>query len=401
VTILVAIAALFAQAGIRDTMTGRPVSGVRLVLPAEYVALSPLHRTLDLICLLSVPQHVALLLSVAVLYAASRAFTEGSAHGRRLRREAVAAVTLLSGIAVIYAIAIAGPRPMAALAVDAAELVRVDFHSHTNVSGDARRSFDPMRNRKWHESAGYDVAYVTDHRRFRGARAAAAVNPRRAGDGFVALMGFEGRIGGVDVVVPGMTPADSSMIGVRQRLHLDTLASGREPVVIATIPVRNVERIDTIAAIDSAFVRAVEYVDGAPRGLLQQQREGLRLRAIAKQHLLLLVAGSNNHGWARTAVAWNVLRVPGWRLLSPDAVGAQIEDVLRWRDSARIQVIERARPWAGTSPLRLSATLPVAMWQMLTTLTPVERLIWIAWAWLIALAILSASRFLTSYRTSR
>lgn len=401
VTILVAVSALFGRAGIRDAVTGQSVNGMRLVLPAEYVVLSPLHRTLDLICLLSVPQHVALLLSVAALFAVWRAFRKGPADIRSLRREAIAAGALLLGAALIYAFAIAGPRPMAALAVDGAELVRVDLHSHTNVSGDARRSFDPMRNREWHQSAGYDMGYVTDHRRFRGGHAATAANPLRAGDGFVALMGFEGRIGGVDVVVPGMTPADSSMIGVRQRLHLDTLASGREPVVIATIPVRNVERIDTIAGIDSAFVRAIEIVDGAPRGLLQQQRDGSRLRAIAEQHRLLLVAGSNNHGWGRTAVAWNVIRVPGWRRLSPDSLGAEIEDVLRRRDSARIQVIERVRPWAGTNPVRLSVTLPVAMWQTLTMLTQDERIVWILWAWLVGLGVLAANRFLISYRISR
>jgi predicted metal-dependent phosphoesterase TrpH len=402
VTILVAVSALFGRAGIRDVMTSQSVNGLRLVLPPEYVALSPLNRTLDLICLLSVPQHVALLLSVAALFAVWRAFRTGSADIRWLRREAVAAAALLLGAALIYAFAIAGPRPMAALAVDEVELVRVDLHSHTNVSGDARRSFDPMRNREWHTSAGYDLAYVTDHRRFRGARMAAAANPLRAGDGFVALMGFEGRIGGVDVVVPGMTPADSSMIGVRQRLHLDTLASGQEPVVIATIPVRNVERIDTIAGIEGAFVRAIEIVDGAPRGLLQQQKEGSRLRAIADQHRLLLVAGSNTHGWGRTAVAWNVIRVPGWRLLSPDSLGALIEDVLRRRDSGRIQVIERVRPWAGTNPVRLSVTLPVAMWQTLTILTQAERIVWILWAWLAGLLTLlrRRSRSDSIYRTS-
>lgn len=368
------------------------------MLPPGYVALSPLNRIFDLICLLSVPQHIALLISVVLLFALWRALRR-SPLLQSLRSEALAASALVVIILLIYGFAIAGPRPMAAIKVDDGEIVRVDFHSHTNASGDARRSFNPLRNREWHRAAGYDVSYVTDHRRFRGARAAVAVNSARAGDGFIALMGFEGRIGGVDVVVPGMTGADSSMIGIRQRLHLDTLTSGREPVVIATIPVRNIERIDTIAGIDSAYVRAVEIADGAPRALLQEQREGDRIREIARNHRLLLVAGSNSHGWGRTAVAWNLVRAPGWRLLSPDSLSAVLEDVLRARDSARIRVIERLRPYAETDPTLLLGTLPVGLWQMLTTLTPAERIAWIVWAWVLALARRSRRYFVISSRT--
>jgi hypothetical protein len=184
-----------------------------------------------------------------------------------------------------------------------------------------------------------------------------------------------------------MTVADSAMIGIRQRLDLDTLASGREPVVIAAIPVRNIERIDSIGSVDTAYVRAVELVDGAPRGLLQEQRYGVRLREIANSHNLLLVGGSNNHGWGRTAVVWNVIRVPGWKLLAPDSVGALLEQVLRSRDRQRLQLIERVRPWAGNQTLRLAATAPDALWASLTTLTPSERLAWDAWAWIIALLV--------------
>lgn len=392
VTLLVALSSVFATAGVRDAITGAPVTDARVHLPTQYVAFSPLHRTLDLICLLSVPQHIALLISTAVVFVIWRARRRRDPASKLVRNEIVAAVTFTGAVALIYLLAIAGPRPMAAFEVTDADVVRVDFHSHTNVSGDARGSFDPAKNRRWHRAAGYDVAYVTDHRRFRGARTAVEANPRFAGQGLVALMGFEGRIGGVDVVVPGMTGADSSMIGVRQRLHLDTLASGREPVVIAAIPVRNLERIDTIAGIDSAYVRAIEIVDGAPRGLLQEQRNGDRIREIARRHNLLLVAGSNNHGWGRTAAAWNLVRIPGWRLLTPDSLGNRIEDVLRRRDPANLRVVERVRPWAGTNPGLLVATLPVAAWQILTTLTPTERIVWIAIAWAVGLAIFIANK---------
>ncbi len=386
-TAVIAASALVAKAAVRDAVYGHPAPGVRFVVPVSYVVFSPLNRAFDLICLLSVPQHIALLAVIAMWIGIWRWLRARSGKPTSFRREALTLSVCIILLAIVYVGAIAGPRPMAAIAVDDADLIRVDFHSHSNVSGDARRSFSPAANREWHRAAGFDVTYITDHRRFRGAQAAAALNPARAGDGFVALSGFEGRFGGVDIIVPGMTVADSAMIGVRQRLDLDTLASGREPVVIAAVPVRNIERIDSIASVDTAYIRAVELVDGAPRGLLEEQRHGGRLRQIANSHNLLLVGGSNNHGWGRTAVVWNVVRVPGWRLLAPDSVGALLEQVLRSRDRERLQVIERVRPWAGNGALRLAATAPDALWVNLTTLTPSERLAWIAWAWIIALLV--------------
>ena len=52
--------ALGRDSGIRDAATGEAVPGVSLILPAGYVALSPLSRALDALSLLSTSQHIAL-----------------------------------------------------------------------------------------------------------------------------------------------------------------------------------------------------------------------------------------------------------------------------------------------------------------------------------------------------
>ena len=44
------------------------------------------------------------------------------------------------------------------------DVLRIDFHSHTQGSKDARRSYSTERNRAWHHAGGYDVAYRADYR---------------------------------------------------------------------------------------------------------------------------------------------------------------------------------------------------------------------------------------------
>ena len=104
---------------------------------------------------------------------------------------------------------------------------------------------------------------------------------------------------------------------------------------------------------------------------------------------LTYVAGSNDHGWGRTAVAWNVMRVPGWRALRPDSVGALIQVRFRAERNHAVQVIERRSP-GGVPRIWLAVTLPAMAANVLRTMSFGERLSWIAWTWaaigLVALA---------------
>src|SRR5262249_50495285 len=81
--------------------------------------------------------------------------------------------------------------PMSSLEVDDPDVVKVDFHSHTSGSWDARSGFSVEDNRAWHRASGYDVAYVTDHHASDAADAAQMGNPDVAGNGTVLLRGLE------------------------------------------------------------------------------------------------------------------------------------------------------------------------------------------------------------------
>lgn len=384
---------------VRDMVTLETVPGARLVHTAAYLTLSPVYDVMDALTLLSVSQLIALVLSLAVLYLAWRSLVWRRAGRPRALRELGLALAALGGFLVFVAVSVLAPRPMVALALDDGAAVKVDVHSHTNASHDGRPDFGARANIAWHRGAGFDAAYITDHKSFDAAREAMRLNPRRAGDGLVTLSGLEFIDNHNHINALGATAADSAWIRVearRQRLGLPAHERGAA-VFIQTIP-ENLEQLPLPDSSNGRGLAGIELSDGAPRGIGQAQRDRALILRIADSLDLALVAGSNNHGWGRTAVAWSVLRIPGWKRMTPAQLGAAIEARIRTERRGAVQVIERRSPDPAGSRLALAATLPAVVWNLLVTLSSAQRVSWILWSWLLAaIALLVAARRKSKY----
>lgn len=376
----VVLGGLARVSSLRDAVTGAPAAGVGLELPVLYVVLSPVSRILDAIGLLSTGQHIAFATAVvgaSVLVGAAR---DRRAGPRGVRRILTPAAIALVALLVVYACVAALPRPMARLVAGGKDLVRVDFHSHTNASPDTRRGFSPERNRAWHRAGGFDAAYISDHRSFIGAEAGQARNPARAGDGTVLLSAYEGRYRGTFEIFLSLTRADSvSLMDRRRHLREGTLRSGRVPSSVVVLPSPLVD-VQAEARDGPPHIVAIEVSDGSPRGLAQSDRDRETIIRRADSLGIALVSGSNNHGWGRVVPAWTLVAVRDWRKLPPDSLGAAIEDAVRTSPGTAVRVVERRRP-TFASPAALALTAPVAAGQMFRTLTIPERLVWLVWIW--------------------
>lgn len=401
---LVGAGALVPAAGVHvlPGAPGVPVPHVALSLPGAYVALSPLARAADALCLLSTAQHVAVLATVVAIAVGLRVTAARRrvwVRGVRIRErrslprafgaECVAAALTLAFLLAAYATAILVPRPMAGLAVADPDLVRVDFHSHTAASHDVPAWITPAWRRAWHAAAGYDLAFVSDHRAIAGASVTAG-NPRRAGDGLSLLPALEARLGPVHVIVLGITHADSALLPndhMEQVLPLlerrGGLASGARPVTIATIPDPVFQALTPAARDGAVAVRAVEIADGAPRGYAQTDRDDAAIEARATTLGIIPVVASNHHGWGRTTAGWNLVRVPGWRAMTPKQLGDTVIGILRDDRRDRVTPVLRARVTVPNTPLphvaALTLTAPAVLWETARELTPAERLAWLAW----------------------
>ena len=118
VTLALLVSAAFAVEPVRDAATFDVIPEAHLDLSSEYVAVAPISNVLDTLTLLGVRQHIAMLVSLIVLYVAVRIWRRRSAA-----REGLFAILFLFAIVVTYVAGALAPRPMAALELTPAELI--------------------------------------------------------------------------------------------------------------------------------------------------------------------------------------------------------------------------------------------------------------------------------------
>ena len=383
----VAVLAVRGLSPIAGSDGGALPAGATLQLSALYIVLSPLSRLLDAMSILSTAQSIAVFALLTVIVLAVALLQRTPRRSSKPKRVAIIMAAFVVSLAALEAAVVFAPRPMAQLHVADSAIVVVDFHSHTGTSHDVRKSFTAEKNRAWHRGAGFHIGYISDHVKFDGAVAARARNPRLAGEGTSLLTAVEGRYHKImSTIVFGLTERDTALLNKRGNVLSHATASGRPPVSIIALPNRNLDSV-TAGMLDSLEnFKAIELVDAAPRGLAQLDREEERIREIASRLGLVLVAASNNHGYGRTAAAWNLVRIPGWRSMPPEEVGLLIEDRLRAGDTASIDIVRRLRPRLHGAAV--AGTLPVMLYQIVASLTGAERLAWIVWIWMLTLVLL-------------
>jgi hypothetical protein len=386
VSLAVILSSAFAVSPIRDAATLQGVSGVTLVRPIGYVVLAPLSGVLDMLTLLSRDQHVAFASGCLVLFAAWRAY-RGWRRALGWREHLVACLAFLLAVVACAAATLLLPRPMAALLAEDDNVVRVDFHSHTSASRDARSSWTTEENRAWHRAGGYDVAYITDHRVV--TQVDSALNPLRAGDGVTLLQGIEVSAAGEHVGILGPDGAYYNLLAFRrnidpQALRYASIVVGREPIMIFNHPYL-LDRLPIAAGPRTFGMRAIEVANGATVVMDSVRRNRASIVSIAKSRNVMMTTGSDSHGWGRTAPNWTLLMIINWRELSSDALAAKIENLIRTGGYAASRVVER-RTADGTDPLMLALTVFAAPARMLTTLSAVERVAWLVWIALFVLA---------------
>ena len=387
VAALVLLSAVFATEPIHDAATGGVLSEVTLQRPMGYVAMAPVSDVLDALTLFSLRQHIALLVTILVCYGAwwwvvGRRQLAMLPPQRRALRELTRVGVGLVGLVAIYTAVLILPRPMARLEAGV-DIILVDFHAHTKYSHDGRSDWTPEDVRTWHQNAGFNAAYITDHRTFEGARDAWANNPNQVASSTVIIPGIEVVWRGEHVNVLDADRLYRGLLTADLRDVDDTalvMASGlpnNEPVLIQTFP-GDASRMVAAHGPGTAGVRALEIVDGAPKGLGQTRHDRAHLVHLADSLNLALVAGSDHHGWGHTAAGWTMLFIPQFRGLAPPELTTQISRILRRGGRGATKVVVRYLPDTDGG-LALPFTVPITAWGMMRTLSGDERIVWIAW----------------------
>ena len=384
-TALLLVAALVPIDPIRDAVDGSAVGDARLDRSFGYIALGPVSSVFDAMTLFTVGQIIAFTVWLMGLYAVTR-YLQRRHGGVSLAREALFALLAFVALLVVYAAVVLLPRPMARLILNRSDVIAVDFHSHTRYSHDGRPGWSAADVRDWHADAGYNAAYITDHATFDGVNEGILLDTTVAGHGTLLFPGLEAFYHGEHVNIlnagvryKGLTTADFREVD-DQSLAIASRIPGLEPVLIETMP-GNLAKVIPAHGPGTAGVRAIEIVDGSPRGMSQTRRDHDLIVHLADSLDLALVAGTDNHGWGRATAGWTLLRLQGWRGYAPDGMTRDIETILRVAGRAGTHVIERTT--ASAAPFAVAMTLPAVVWTVMRTLSSGERMAWLIWFWAI------------------
>lgn len=386
IAVLVFVSSAFAVEPLWDAVTAAPLPFAVRTLPLAYLVAAPLFGVWDTLSLLALSQHYAVLVTLMAFYVAARL---KAPRGTRSRLgtagfEVVRAGLSLVGLLAFYAVALLVARPMTGIELSGPDLLAVDFHSHTSHSHDGRGSFSAAKNRAWHESGGFDVAYVTDHSTWQGVDDAAHDNPPSAGEGTVLLSGAEIRIHRQRTNILGdrdryLFALDSA----RTYMDADSIAAGyerggRRPTLLFTMPGALSSLVPFTDETPSGMV-GIELNDASPRGLEQVRFERREIIALADSLDLALLAAADLHGWGRTVASWGVMSIAGWQGMTPEQLGDAIEQSLHDQRRDAVVVVERRMPYHDGSGVKLALTLPWVVWEHFRMLSWSERFSWLLW----------------------
>ena len=381
------ITAVFSSSPLVDVGTGASPLAATLRTPLLYDLFAPVSNVLDAITLLSPVQYWAVFATCAIC------FFVGTARVGELRtsgrfspaRSTRSAARFLGGAIAVAGIMLVAPRPMASLELNDGDLVTVDFHSHTEASHDGRPGFSAERSREWHRSSGFDAVYVTDHRTFDGALDAARSNPATGAQGTVLLPGVELRDGDEHLILLGVDPRRMKITSPDwQQAAVAADGGPAPPILLLSLP-GDIMRIPPEEIHGAIRVAGIEASDGSPRGLAQAAAQRDSILAISRRLGLALVSASDNHGWGRTAQAWSVLRIPGWRTMKPEQLDVAIRRTILTRGTRAVQVIARRTAPPSSNAIQSALDGISVGLVMMRTMSPRERVSWAAWSWLLCL----------------
>lgn len=361
--------------------------------PFGYYFFAPVSNILDALTLLSPAQYWTVLTSAALLFV-------GLCLQRHLRSrdgttlgEFVRAAAVFSGGAVAIAgVMLVAWRPMASIELTDPDLLAVDFHSHTSASHDGRSGFDAERNREWHASAGFNVAYVTDHRTLDGALDAALNNPATAGERTTLLPGVELRDGDEHPILIGVDPKRMRITSPDWKGAAVAADGGPAPPILLLSLPGDILRIPLDETTGPIRIAGIEVSDGSPRGIAQEVRDREAIVALADRLHLAVVSASDNHGWGRTAPAWSVMRIPGWRTMTPAQLDIAIRRTIIERGPQAVAVFERPIAAPATGAVQSALAAPTIALVMLRSMDTEDRISWSMWAWGICILSLRQSR---------
>lgn len=395
-TLLLLAAQLVRLHPVMDAATGEPLREFVLEFPLWHLLTTPFSAFADWVTFNGLRQDKVLLGWLLAAYWVFWLWRHLRRDGRPPEEGGLRAAGKALGGFLLYLIVVAGflawatlsQRPMARLRAPHPDDLVLDFHSHTARSWDARRSFTPRANMAWHAEAGFSAAFVTDHNNVPGSAEARQISREEHGKtGYRSLFGEELSLDRCHIVVLSPKewidnrPYDGSLAGL-QRL-LGECGKKHEALCVLSLPEYWLSHWERVEQLVDWGAKGIEIVNSAPKGLDFPGGKRREMVELARRRGLFLAGVTDNHGWSRAVLVWNVMRVPGHARLGPDELEKAVMETLRREGFDAVRVVERVRR-EPEGLLSLVFDPALGLWTMARTFTLLQAGVCAAWFWLFA-----------------
>jgi hypothetical protein len=384
-------ARIVAPAALSDPTGAALPPDLRLTAPSSYVVLAPIYTLWDGVAMLSMSRLEGFLIGLALLFVAWRVVRRIRGRAITVGGELRALVLALIGLAVFVAGGLISHRPMVKLVGLGTNVAAVDFHSHTNAShdvqGTAMGAFDTERNLRWHNRAGFDAVFVTDHNTTEGLVPAEVSVALCRGREVSAWRAHIVLLGGELESVRG--PYRRDWAGLAQLLgDSDTLYGS---LAVASLPEYRRNHWGRLDSLVEAGVDGFEIVNASPKANELTRAERDTVISLARRHDKIVVGVSDHHGWGATSMVWSLVRVASGREMIGRLCRSVMVALQEGFPAVRVVERHRLRPddwWPNwLTPLGvLWETWRGMGWEMTAA--------WLAWIW--AFWIVAKTRNLTS-----
>jgi hypothetical protein len=388
-TVAVVLGQVFGHySDIKDIVTGQFNRGIRLHYPITYLFFAPFFQVADHLTILSTRQHIAFNSAVNLFWIGVRFLKLfGSPISIRLFLVEVGKVLLLNlAVFLVFVVAVLVPRPMARLELDDKNLLAFNIHSHTHASGDGRSSFSPLKNLLWHERAGFHANFITDHNVIHGSLEGREISlNRKPKPGMISMRGEEVSLFRSHWILLGNRTLlekeqyDTGYRGIKPFLR--KVSQEEDQIVIASLPQYWQDHWDDLEEFLAWGIQGFEIVTSSPRALDFQPRLRARIVKLSRENNLLMVGGSDSHGWGSTVYVWNLVRFPNWRGIPPERLEEELIQLMRQKRFNAVQVVVRVKAESPDHPWMLVVDPLLQIWEGARSLPFSQAVTILLWIW--------------------
>jgi len=162
---------------------------------------------------------------------------------------------------------------------------------------------------------------------------------------------------------------------------LQKVSQEKEQIVIASLPQYWQDHWDNLDDFLAWGVQGFEIVTSSPRALDFTPRLRSRIVKMSKENNLLMVGGSDNHGWGSTVYVWNLVRFPNWRGIPPERREEELIQLLRQKRFNAVQVVVRHKAASPDHPWMLVVDPLLQIWEGARSLPFFQAVSILMWIW--------------------